>query len=237
MTKDNITVAFALIAYLSLALGSCALPFWLTKSKFSESSLARKLYRLSILSFDITLTGETIAKIGSYFLILLVLDVLLPAYLTWAIVILIAAKTSGFFSVGEITIEKGTEDAIAKLARAELEFLSAKNHLSNLNLVLLSSASDLQSKEKIKAALEADIAKKEEERAEWEKLSEEQKDYLIRKAHEYAPKRSDIRDWAFLLLGFGGNLVASAVWAWLGNPGKEQLAKYAHELFPLWLPF
>lgn len=223
-------VQFLLAIYGLFLCLACLVPFWLDQPRFKASTTANRRYKLTIFSVEVPISGELLMKLLSYFALLQVLDVLTPRYLAWFIVLVIAARTSRFFSFGHATPLTDAQSAMTRLMKAQAEFVSAKLHLDALTSAIASEAERAREQQQLKIELEAEIARKAADKAEWDKLSEEQREYWARKAYENVPKASALRDFVFFGLGIVGNIVASALWSLIGNPSKDEINKYFGDL-------
>jgi hypothetical protein len=219
----TVTEIVSISTFLAFQAVVVALPFYLNSPKFRSTALARRVARITFFSVSFSVEAPTILRIGSYLLAYWSLDSLLPTVVAFIIVVAVVMATSEFLRFQEARPSTDAHDALLQLARVEVNFLNAKNQIDALGNAITNEIRNLEERQQLRKFLETEIAKKEEEHRAWLLLSEEQREYFVRKAHEFAPPRGSLRDWVFFGFGIIGNIIASAIWALAGNPGKQEV--------------
>ena len=92
-------ISIALTIYGLVLIIAILVPFWLDTNRFKATAAASRRFKLTLFSVEIPLSGELLVKLLSYILLLQVLDIVVPRYLSWFVVLVIAARTSSFFFI------------------------------------------------------------------------------------------------------------------------------------------
>lgn len=136
--------------------------------------------------------------------------------------------------------------SLPKLSDRSLEAIEALNemaenlsqsqiHVNQLINVIKEKQLEIDEKERLFADLTSNIAEKEEEVAQWESLTQQQKDLLLQSVKK-AQSRGFFTAGVAVVGSVVLNLVATLLWTLMGNPGREAIIQRVSNLIELIVP-
>ncbi|CAB3783400.1 hypothetical protein LMG28138_01632 [Pararobbsia alpina] len=139
------------------------------------------------------------------------------------LIALILAARKWPYRWSERSTSNATSELLDQLAMMTTQINNVRSHVQMINREVVVAQSEIDSKEQLKIALEEAITAKSKEAENWAKMTDGQRDQILDAAASVMSKQSRGTFWWGLILGLVFNLIASAIWAVMGNPGKEDI--------------
>ncbi len=131
-------------------------------------------------------------------------------------------------------LESQSQEVLSALDQISSKLADTRAHLEFLANSVRAKQTEVEAQEKIREAIEQDIAKGKLEKETWENFNEKQRALVLGQVRE-AQRRGAVTT---IIVGIGSialNLVATLLWTLLGNPGKEQILRLTRGMWANWV--
>jgi hypothetical protein len=210
-------VFFIVIPCIILLLGFIALSRY--KNPKIDTPINFGQYWFRLLGSSITLRQIIRFFILIFPFIYLVLFNILPGYFFWLIIFL---PLIFFFLKYKPRSDEQSQEVLDALTEMSSKLTESRLHLEHLANLVKAKQLEVDEKERIQRELEYQINKKAHESKELEKLTESQKELILKVIRK--SQRPSVLDSTGIILGsIALNIFATLIWTLLGNPGKDAI--------------